>query len=222
MRYSLENPLAYVEINLTGFTRILEACRHASVPHLVFASTSSVYGGNTTMPFTEAQGVDHPAAVLRRHQAGQRADGACLRASLPAALHRPAVLHRLRPLGPARHGADALRQRHRRRAADQALQRGPAQPRLHLCRRHRRGGDPGVGPPCPARSRLGPGRTPTRPPRTRPSGSTTSATAPRSSSPTSSRRWSRRSAARRSASSCRCSPATCPTPSPIRCASPAR
>jgi UDP-glucuronate 4-epimerase len=71
VRYSLENPLAYVESNLLGFTRILEACRHAAVPHLTFASTSSVYGGNTTMPFTEAQGVDHP---LQFYAATKRAN----------------------------------------------------------------------------------------------------------------------------------------------------
>lgn len=60
VRYSLENPAAYVQSNVVGFTHILEACRHAAVPHLTYASTSSVYGANTTMPFTEDQGVDHP------------------------------------------------------------------------------------------------------------------------------------------------------------------
>jgi len=60
VRYSLENPLAYVESNVTGFAHLLEACRAGGVGHLVFASTSSVYGANTTMPFREDQGVDHP------------------------------------------------------------------------------------------------------------------------------------------------------------------
>lgn len=60
VRYSLVNPDAYVESNLVGFTNVLEACRHAKVPHLTYASTSSVYGANTTMPFSEHQGVDHP------------------------------------------------------------------------------------------------------------------------------------------------------------------
>ncbi|WP_424930483.1 NAD-dependent epimerase [Amaricoccus tamworthensis] len=60
VRYSIENPLAYVHSNILGFTHILEACRHHGVKHLTFASTSSVYGGNTTMPFSEAHGVDHP------------------------------------------------------------------------------------------------------------------------------------------------------------------
>lgn len=60
VRYSIENPHAYVESNLVGFTNILEACRHARVPHLTYASTSSVYGANTTLPFSERNGADHP------------------------------------------------------------------------------------------------------------------------------------------------------------------
>ena len=71
VRYSLENPMAYVESNLVGFTRILEACRRAGTPHLTFASTSSVYGGNTTMPFEEGQGVGHP---LQFYAATKRAN----------------------------------------------------------------------------------------------------------------------------------------------------
>lgn len=60
VRYSLENPSSYVESNLIGFTNILEACRYAQTPHLTYASTSSVYGANTTMPFSEKHGVNHP------------------------------------------------------------------------------------------------------------------------------------------------------------------
>ena len=60
VRYSIENPHAYVESNIIGFTNILEACRHARVEHLVYASTSSVYGANQAMPFSEHVGVDHP------------------------------------------------------------------------------------------------------------------------------------------------------------------
>lgn len=60
VRYSLENPLAYVESNLIGFTNIIEACRYNKTPHLSYASTSSVYGANTTMPFSEKHGVNHP------------------------------------------------------------------------------------------------------------------------------------------------------------------
>jgi UDP-glucuronate 4-epimerase len=71
VRYSLENPGAYVESNLVGFTHVLEACRHAETPHLVFASTSSVYGANTAMPFREDQGVGHP---LQFYAATKRAN----------------------------------------------------------------------------------------------------------------------------------------------------
>ena len=60
VRHSIENPMAYVAANLTGFAHVLEACRHAGVAHLTFASTSSVYGANTRMPFTEDQDVGHP------------------------------------------------------------------------------------------------------------------------------------------------------------------
>ena len=60
VRYSLENPHSYVESNLIAFTNILEACRHHEVEHLTYASTSSVYGANTKMPFSEHEGANHP------------------------------------------------------------------------------------------------------------------------------------------------------------------
>ncbi|MDY0074146.1 MAG: NAD-dependent epimerase [Thauera sp.] len=63
VRYSLENPHAYIDSNLVGFTNILEGCRHGKVEHLVYASSSSVYGGNTRMPFSEQDSVDHPVSL---------------------------------------------------------------------------------------------------------------------------------------------------------------
>jgi UDP-glucuronate 4-epimerase len=63
VRYSLENPYAYVDTNLVGFTNILEGCRHNGVEHLVYASSSSVYGANTTMPFSVHDNVDHPVSL---------------------------------------------------------------------------------------------------------------------------------------------------------------
>ena len=63
VRYSLQNPHAYVESNLVGFTNILEGCRHGGVQHLTYASSSSVYGGNTKMPFSEHDSVDHPVSL---------------------------------------------------------------------------------------------------------------------------------------------------------------
>ena len=63
VRYSLENPYAYVEANLVGFINILEACRHGKVEHLVYASSSSVYGANRKLPFSVQDPVDHPVSL---------------------------------------------------------------------------------------------------------------------------------------------------------------
>jgi len=63
VRYSLENPHAYIDANVVGFTNVLEGCRHNGVKHLVYASSSSVYGGNTTMPFSIHHNVDHPISL---------------------------------------------------------------------------------------------------------------------------------------------------------------
>ena len=63
VRYSMENPAAYIQSNLVGFGHILEGCRHHGVEHLVYASSSSVYGGNTRMPFSENHSVDHPVSL---------------------------------------------------------------------------------------------------------------------------------------------------------------
>jgi UDP-glucuronate 4-epimerase len=60
VRYSIQNPLAYIDSNVVGFANILEGCRHSGIEHLVYASTSSVYGANTKMPFSVHQNVDHP------------------------------------------------------------------------------------------------------------------------------------------------------------------
>ena len=63
VRYSIDNPLAYIESNIVGFAHILEGCRHHGVEHLVYASSSSVYGANTAMPFSVHQNVDHPLSL---------------------------------------------------------------------------------------------------------------------------------------------------------------
>ncbi|MEI6788610.1 MAG: NAD-dependent epimerase/dehydratase family protein [bacterium] len=63
VRYSLTNPFVYQKSNLEGFLNILEACRHAKTPRLVYASSSSVYGGNTKLPFSESDPVDHPVSL---------------------------------------------------------------------------------------------------------------------------------------------------------------
>ncbi|KAA3652421.1 NAD-dependent epimerase [Denitromonas sp.] len=63
VRYSIENPHAYIDSNIVGFMNILEGCRHNKVAHLAYASSSSVYGGNTKMPFSEHHSVDHPISM---------------------------------------------------------------------------------------------------------------------------------------------------------------
>lgn len=63
VRYSLKNPHAYIDSNIVGFVNILEGCRYSQVQHLVYASSSSVYGGNTKMPFSEHDSVDHPVSL---------------------------------------------------------------------------------------------------------------------------------------------------------------
>lgn len=63
VRYSLENPYAYIDSNLSGFINILEGCRHNPVKHLIYASSSSVYGANTKMPFSVHDNVDHPVSL---------------------------------------------------------------------------------------------------------------------------------------------------------------
>jgi UDP-glucuronate 4-epimerase len=63
VRYSIKNPEVYVQSNITGFLQVIEGCRHTGVEHLVYASTSSVYGANTRMPFSELECVDHPLTL---------------------------------------------------------------------------------------------------------------------------------------------------------------
>ena len=63
VRYSLENPFAYINANIQGFINILEACRHFNIEHLVYASSSSVYGANTSMPFSVHDNIDHPLSL---------------------------------------------------------------------------------------------------------------------------------------------------------------
>jgi UDP-glucuronate 4-epimerase len=63
VRYSIENPAAYINANLVGFGHVLEGCRHSGVGHLVYASSSSVYGSNTKLPFSEKDNVDHPISL---------------------------------------------------------------------------------------------------------------------------------------------------------------
>lgn len=63
VRYSIENPLAYIDSNIVGFAHVLEGCRHNGIEHLVYASSSSIYGANTSMPFSVHDNVDHPLSL---------------------------------------------------------------------------------------------------------------------------------------------------------------
>ena len=158
---------------------VLEGCRHNGVEHLVFASTSSVYGANTKMPFSVHQNVDHPLSLVRRDQEGQRADGAHLRHLYRLPMHRAALLHGLRSLGPAGHGAVPVHAQHPRGRADRRLQPRPPPARLHLRRRHRRGRGARAATASRRRTRLERRRTRTRRPAAPRTGSTTSATTSR-------------------------------------------
>jgi len=122
VRYSLTNPQAYIESNLTGFTNILEGCRHNGVKHLVYASSSSVYGANTSMPFSVHQNVDHPVSLY-----------AATKKANELMAHTYAHLYQLPctglrfftvygPWGRHRHGSVYLYPSHSRRAADRRFQ----------------------------------------------------------------------------------------------------
>ena len=105
VRYSLENPHAYIDSNIVGTLNVLEGCRHNGVEHLVFASSSSVYGANTALPFSVHQNVDHPLSL---YAASKKANE--LMAHTYAHLYRLpvdrlALLHGVRSLGAAGHGA---------------------------------------------------------------------------------------------------------------------
>ena len=100
-----------MDANLQGFVNVLEGCRHHGCRHLVFASSSSVYGANTKLPFRTTDNVDHPLSLYARDEEGQRADGAFLCASVQAAGDGPALLHGVRAVGAARHGDVDFRRR---------------------------------------------------------------------------------------------------------------
>ena len=106
VRYSLENPRAYIDSNLIGSFNMLELARSLKIKHLMLASTSSIYGANEKIPFAESDKADD---ALRSHQKIHGIDGAQLRPSAQAADHRLPFLHRLWPVGTTGHGADQIR-----------------------------------------------------------------------------------------------------------------
>ena len=70
VRYSIENPSAYIQSNLVGFSNVIECCRSFSTQHLLYASSSSVYGGNKNLPFSESESVDHPVSLYAATKKG--------------------------------------------------------------------------------------------------------------------------------------------------------
>ena len=132
VRYSLIDPFAYVDANLTGFTTILEGCRHNNCRHLLYASSSSVYGSNTKMPFSVHDNVDHPLSLIRRVEEGERADVACVRAFVRTADDRIALFHSVRAVGPSRHGDVDFREGNFRWRTHQTFQQWQYAARFHL------------------------------------------------------------------------------------------
>ena len=137
VRYSIQNPHAYVDSNLVGFINVLEGCRHNQVQHLVYASSSSVHGGNTKMPFSEHDSVDHPVSL---YAATKKANELMAHTyshlyGLPTTGLRFFTVY-----GPwaARTWRSSCSQGHPRRPADRRLQPRQHAARLHLHRRHRR------------------------------------------------------------------------------------
>ena len=104
VRYSLDHPHAYVDANMEGFINVLEGCRHNECGHLLFASSSSVYGANTKLPFSVQDNVDHPISL---YAASKKANELMAHAyshlyRLPG--HRPALLHGVWSVGTPGHG----------------------------------------------------------------------------------------------------------------------
>lgn len=103
VRYSIENPYAYIDSNIVGFLNLLECVRHNPVRHFVYASSSSVYGGNTKTPFSEEDRVDNPVSSMLPRKI-ERTDGARLFRIVRNSDHRFTVFHGIWPLGTSRYG----------------------------------------------------------------------------------------------------------------------
>ena len=122
VRYSLINPHSYVDTNIVGFVNLLEGCRHSGVRHFVYASSSSVYGANTRMPFSVHDNVDHPVSL---YAASKKANELMAHTyshlfGLPTTGLQ--VLHGLRSVGTAGHGPLPVHQGDPGRPAHRCLQ----------------------------------------------------------------------------------------------------
>ena len=139
VRYSLREPHAYIDSNVVGTLNVLEGCRHNGVGHLVYASTSSVYGASTRLPFSVHEPASHPLSLYAATKRATELMAHSYAALFQVAGHGAALLHGLWAMGPARHGVVPIRARDSRRQADRGVQLRPSPARLHLRGRHRRG-----------------------------------------------------------------------------------
>jgi nucleoside-diphosphate-sugar epimerase len=124
VRYSLENPQAYVDSNVVGFLNILEACRHRHTEHLVYASSSSVYGANRKLPFSVDDSVDHPVSMYAATKKANELMAHTYSHLFGLPTTGSALLYRLRTMGPTGHGAVPVHPQDPRRRADRRLQPG--------------------------------------------------------------------------------------------------
>ncbi len=216
VRYSLQNPHAYLDANLSGFLNVLEGCRHRKTEHLVFASSSSVYGANTRLPFSVHDNVDHPISLYAAtkkanelmahaysHLYGLPTTGLRFftvygpwgRPDMAMFIFAKAITEG-QPIRLFNYG----RMRRDFTYVDDVIE--AVERIIGRCRRNR----------TPSRAGR---RSRSRRPAPRRGASTISATIAPSRFPASSSFWSRNSAARRKPSWCRCSPATCRKPAPM-------
>ena len=133
VRYSIENPWAYVDSNITGFVNILECCCYLGVRHLVYASSSSVYGLNVNVPFKEDSGIAHPVSLYAATKI-QRVDGTRVQSSLRSSYYGFAFFHGIRSLGTPRHEPSPFYEGNYGRANHESVQS-----RGHVARFHLRG-----------------------------------------------------------------------------------
>ena len=138
VRYSIEAPFAYIDSNVQGTMTVLEGCRHNGVEHLGLRFDELRLRREHEDAVLRASQRRPPAVAVRGDEEEQRAHGAHVRDALRAADHGPALLHRVRPVRPARHGAVPVHEEHPGRQAHRRLQLRPPPARLHVRRRHRR------------------------------------------------------------------------------------
>ena len=121
VRYSIDHPHAYADANLEGFVNVLEGCRHHGCGHLIYASSSSVYGANTKLPFSVADRADHPVSLYAATKKANELMAHSYSHLYRIADHRIAIFYGVRAVGPAGHGDLPVHQGDHGGHADQAL-----------------------------------------------------------------------------------------------------